>query len=212
MIDRDAIRRLLLPSGPLLSLALIGLMLLSGLLYYRAIRVQRFLEPALALTQPRIEFDKRVVELLDAELNPDDYGDVRYSLNSILVREQALTTDTKAPRVMKALGKVFIGILGDSELRGQISVVLVSTKAELTGDMGYNKITRSKRQDNAEEILSALYAAAPLLEQFVELCLHGRLSHGSTSVFFLSGNASASACDQAGCHWNVCAMAVPVTV
>ncbi len=48
------------PAGPILNLTLIGLVLLSALLYYRAIKIQRFLEPALAISQPRNEFAKNV--------------------------------------------------------------------------------------------------------------------------------------------------------
>ena len=137
----------------------------SPMIPSRAVRVQRFLEPALALTQPRIEFDSKVIGMLDTELNPDDYGDVKYLLNSILVRERAITTAPKSPRVIGAIGRVFTGILEEPELRGQISVVLVSTKAGLTNDLAYNKATREARQDDAEKILSSLYAAAPVLER-----------------------------------------------
>ena len=42
--------RTIAPAGPLLSLALIGVMLLSAVLYYRAVRIQRFLEPSVAVT------------------------------------------------------------------------------------------------------------------------------------------------------------------
>ena len=52
------------PPGPLLSLLLIGLVLLSGLLYYRAVRIQRFMEPALALSQPRNDFSEAIEQNL----------------------------------------------------------------------------------------------------------------------------------------------------
>ena len=45
---------------PIVILTLIGLLLLSALLYYKAVRSQRYLEPSLALAQPRIEFIHKI--------------------------------------------------------------------------------------------------------------------------------------------------------
>src|SRR5512143_2212095 len=52
------------PPGPVISLLLIGLVLLSSLLYYRSVKIQRFLEPALALSQPRNEFAKHIRQII----------------------------------------------------------------------------------------------------------------------------------------------------
>jgi len=48
----EIVVRRLPSSGPVISLLLIGLVLLNALLYYRSVKIQRFLEPALALSQP----------------------------------------------------------------------------------------------------------------------------------------------------------------
>jgi hypothetical protein len=53
-------RKLILQPGPILSLTLIGILLLSAVIYYRANNVQRFLEPALALSEPRLKFSQNI--------------------------------------------------------------------------------------------------------------------------------------------------------
>jgi hypothetical protein len=47
----DSIRHYLLPPGSILSITLIGFLLLGAVLYHRAGRIQRFLEPALAILE-----------------------------------------------------------------------------------------------------------------------------------------------------------------
>jgi hypothetical protein len=65
-MKNDFLRRFF-PPGPVLSLSLIGLMLLGGLLYSKAVKAQRFLEPVLAITQPNITFSENLSRLLLAE-------------------------------------------------------------------------------------------------------------------------------------------------
>jgi len=64
VMKKVSINKFILPPGPILILTLIGLLLLSALLYYRAVKIQRFLEPVLAITQPRIAFSKNIYNLL----------------------------------------------------------------------------------------------------------------------------------------------------
>ena len=86
------IKKFILPPGPILILTLIGLLLLSALLYYRAVRIQRFLEPALAITQPRITFSKNINNLILREFGKEESKGIKFRTGSILV-EQSLLVD-----------------------------------------------------------------------------------------------------------------------
>lgn len=156
--------------GPVFSLALIGLILLGGFLYYKAIRFQRFLEPTLALTMPGIKFDLDVREHIKDEFGPEYVHDIRYALGTLQIRKSVLMGDTRpglGQNIYEKLGKVFMDVLEDPELRGNIKVVLVSAMARVSDDpvlSRNNKDSRLEAQIKAAGVLNALYEAEPELE------------------------------------------------
>lgn len=170
MRPKDVIKKLLPPPGPTLSLALIGLMLLGGHLYYKAVRFQRFLEPALALTQPGSRFDQQVMDLIRQEFTPEDANNIRFVRGSIHVRESILldmAPHAGGPIVYQRLGRIFKDMLDEPEMRANIKIILVSTVARVSDDPVLNKLNRSIRhdtQDKAELILDILYMVEPELE------------------------------------------------
>jgi hypothetical protein len=151
-------------------MALMGLMLLGGLLYYKAVRFQRFLEPALAITQPGSQFDENVRDHIRAEFGPEYVNDIGYALGDIQVRRAALDGEARhgrGPVVYEKLSKVFRNILEDPEMRADIKVILVSTMARVSDDpelVKLNKDIRRETQDRAEDILDELYSVEPELE------------------------------------------------
>ncbi len=168
---RELLKKIILPSpGPVVSAGLIGLMVLGGFLYYKAVRFQRFIEPALAMTQPGSEFDQKVRSLLTEEFGPENANVVRYVLGTIFVHESAfLGNDDHAgrPVVYEKLGRVFRRILEDPKLRPNVKVILVSTFARVSGDparSSRNRRVRHNMQDVSEEVLNAIYTAEPILE------------------------------------------------
>ncbi len=176
MRPKDVIKKLLPPPGPILSLALIGLMLLGGHLYYKAVRFQRFLEPALALTQPGSRFDQQVMDLIRQEFTPKDVNNIRFVRGSIHVRESILVRESVlvdmthhvgGPIVYQRLGTIFKDMLDEPEMRANVKVILVSTMARVSDDPVLNKLNRDIRhdtQDKAELILDTLYMVEPELE------------------------------------------------
>ena len=170
MRPKDVIKKLLPPPGPILSLALIGLMLLGGYLDYKAVRFQRFLEPALALTQPGSQFDQQVRDLIRQEFTPKDVNNIRFVRGSIHVRESILVDmahHVGGPIVYQRLGTIFKDMLDEPEMRANIKVILVSTMARVTADPVLNKLNRGIRhdtQEKAELILDTLYMLEPELE------------------------------------------------
>jgi hypothetical protein len=165
-----SIRNWLLPPGPILSLTLIGLLLLSAVLYYRAVKVQRFLEPALAISEPRIKFTQNINALLVKELSPAEIRGIKFKSGSIFVEQSFLYMSAfhmkeSEPSLMKSLGMVFLKALEDPDTRGHISLVLVGVRYPPGNDPEQNKNLRSQVQENARFILDSLYAALPELEK-----------------------------------------------
>ncbi len=163
-----SIKKFILPPGPILILTLIGLLLLSALLYYRAVRIQRFLEPALAISQPRITFSRNINNLLLREFGEESEG-IKFSTGSILVDQSLLTAGVHKingeDTVLKKLGRVFWAALSDPAISDNISLIIVSTRLPLSPEIRPDKESRYQVQNRAELILNSMYEAAPGLER-----------------------------------------------
>ncbi|MEW6002602.1 MAG: hypothetical protein AB1638_08165 [Nitrospirota bacterium] len=165
-----SIRKFTLPSGPILSLILIGLLLLSAILYYRAVNIQRFLEPALALSEPRIEFNQNINSLLSKEFGKDEVKDIKFKSRSILI-EQSMLFDSELgikrseSLIMKKLSHFFLSALNDKTIRDHISLILVGIRLPLSPDTELSKERRFRMEERARLILNSLYAAEPKLER-----------------------------------------------
>jgi hypothetical protein len=116
--------------GPVLSLLLIGLVLLSALLYYRAVKIQRFLEPALAISQPRNEFSKNIKTIFQKEFGEESLQGIRIKGSSILIErsflfsgDDVLTDSAQAD--LKKLARIFKQLMDDEQSRSDISLVLI---------------------------------------------------------------------------------------
>ncbi len=170
MMKGVSIKKFILPPGPILILTLIGLLLLSALLYYRAVKIQRFLEPALAITQPRITFSKNIKNLLLREFGKEELKSIKFETGSILVEQSLLIAGVhningEDTAVLKKLGHVFLAALSDPAIRGNISLIIVSTRLPLSPEIRSNKESRYQIQNRAELILNSMYKVAPGLEE-----------------------------------------------
>ena len=169
MMKGVSIKKFILPPGPILILTLIGLLLLSALLYYRAVRIQRFLEPALAMSQPRITFSKNINNLLLREFGKEESKGIKFSTGSILVEQSLLIAGVHKingeDTVLKKLGHVFLAALSDPAISDNISLIIVSTRLPLSPEIRPNKESRYQIQNRAELILNSMYEAAPGLER-----------------------------------------------
>ena len=163
-------RKFILPLGPLLSLTLIGILVLSALVYYRAVTIQRFLEPALAISQPRMKFTQSITSLLSNEFGTEQIKGIRFRTGSIFVEPSLLLNNIhpvkgSRPLILKKLANVFLTALNDPDIRNNISLILVSTRLPLSPDKEANKEMRAKMRDRAGLILSSLFALEPQLEK-----------------------------------------------
>lgn len=160
--------KVFIPPGPVLSLTLIGIMLLGTLLYYRAVRIQRFLEPSVAISEPRITFNRKVSNLLIAEFGSSDVQGLVFLGNQLLVHKTVLYKDASADGVspgMRKLGRVFFAVLDDSALRPYIESIIISTRGQVSNDPETNRKTREFQHEEAYYILNALCLVEPGLDR-----------------------------------------------
>ena len=156
--------------GPLFSLTLVGLLLLSALIYYRAVKIQRFLEPALAISEPRMKFNQDIKDLLSREFSPKEMKGINFRAGTITVDSSLIIERTHSqaqptgPAVLKKLSRVFMAALADPEIRQNISLIQITARFPLTKDMILNRQARFAVQDNATLILNSIFSAEPRLE------------------------------------------------
>lgn len=154
----EDLRKLVLPPGPILSVTLIGLVLLGSVLYYKAVSVQRRMEPVMAFLRPRMEFSGA----LDAAINrvfPEKYKeliivspDAVYAGND-LIYTKAGTLDAEA---VAGLSRLVGEMIGNPETKRHINLILVTVRyplAESPEESAKNRHIASKR---AEGIMDAV--------------------------------------------------------
>ena len=167
----DAIKKFIPPLGPLFSMILIGLLLLSAIIYYRAVKIQRFLEPALAISEPRMKFNQNIRDLLAREFGSNQMKGIRFRAGAIIV-DQSLIFERAHPKggltepvVLRKLSRVFIAALDNPEIRENISLILITVRFQLSKEMILNRQVRFAVQDSAVLILNSLFTAEPRLEK-----------------------------------------------
>ncbi len=154
--------------GPVLSFLLIGLVLLSALLYYRAVKIQRFLEPALALSQPRYEFSKSLKLLFQEEFGTEAIKGLTIRASSILIKRSFLfaedgTLKTSAQAKLKKLAKIFLMLMDDDQMRPDIRLVLIIGRFPSGGIWITHAQERAKVQRLVGFIQDVLFFAEPRL-------------------------------------------------
>ncbi len=156
------------PAGPVLSLLLVGLVLLSTLLYYRAVRIQRFLEPALALSQPRNEFAKNIKSIFQKEFGTKPVKGIRIKASSILMERSFLfpqggVLNPSAEADLKKLARIFLTLMKDDHARSEISLILIIGHYPSFGATGADAAARLNVQRMAGFIQDVLFRAQPEL-------------------------------------------------
>jgi hypothetical protein len=156
------------PAGPVLSLLLIGLVLLSGLLYYRSVKIQRFLEPALAFSQPRYEFSRSISRIFEREFGAKSAKGLKVRTSSILIEKSLLFSgdgalDAGAPDALRKLARIFLSLMEDDHTRSDISLVLIIARFPSYGIREVDIRERVKVQRMTAFIQDSLFHAEPEL-------------------------------------------------
>jgi hypothetical protein len=154
--------------GPVLSLLLIGLVLLSALLYYRAVKIQRFLEPALAISQPRNEFSKNIKLIFQQEFGADSIKGIRIKASSVLIEKSFLFAGDGALKAsaqadLNKLARIFLLLMEDDQTRSDISLVLIIGRFPSSGTWVTYAAERMKVQRMVGFLQDALFFAEPQL-------------------------------------------------
>ncbi len=157
------------PAGPVLSLLLIGLVVLSALLYYRAVKIQRFLEPVLALSQPRNEFTRSISLNFQQEFGAQRVEGIQARTSSIVIDRRLLFSADGARKpssktIIRKLSRLFLSLLEDTRTRSNISLVLVSFHYPADGPKHATNAARAQAQRMAGILQDSLYEAEPELE------------------------------------------------
>ncbi len=155
-------------AGPVLSFLLIGLVLLSALLYYRAVKIQRFLEPALALSQPRNEFSKSIKLIFQKEFGPETVRGLKVRASSILIEKSFLFSGDGALKAsaqadLKKLSRIFFLLMDNEQTRSDISLVLIISRFPSSDTWMRYATDRILAQRMAGFIQDALFFAEPKL-------------------------------------------------
>jgi hypothetical protein len=155
-------------SGPVISLLLIGLVLLSSLLYYRSIKIQRFLEPALALSQPRNEFTKHIRQIIQKEFGAETVKGLTVKTSSIVMDVSLLFSPQgmlkpSAEADLHKLARVLLALMKDEHLRSEISLILVIGHVPSSGVREAAAIERMQVAGMVGFIQDALFKLEPEL-------------------------------------------------
>ena len=156
------------PAGPVLSLLLIGLVLLSALLYYRAVKIQRFMEPALFLSQPRNEFSKSIKLIFQNEFGAESVKGLTVRASTILMEKSFLfsgdgSLKASAQTDLKRLARIFFLLMDNEQTRSDISLVLIISRFPSSGTWITYATDRIQAQRMAGFIQDALFFAEPQL-------------------------------------------------
>jgi hypothetical protein len=156
------------PAGPVLSLLLIGLVLLSALLYYRAVKIQRFLEPALAISQPRNEFSKSIKQIFQNEFGSEPVKGLRVKAGSLLIERSFLFSgdgalNASAQTDLKKLARILLVLMDNEQTRSDISLVLIVSRFPASGIWMTYTTERLQALRMSGFIQDALFFAEPQL-------------------------------------------------
>jgi hypothetical protein len=163
-------KKFFLMPGQLLGLTLIGLLLVSAFVYYKNVKAQRYLEPTLAIAQPRIKFAKNLGLLIEKEFGSKNMKGVVHTASSIFVDEALLFKEAPEENIpdtifIQRLSQLFLSILQDPQMRTHFDLILVSTRLPISPHLDMNKRQRNEIQHKAELILYSLYNLEPTLEK-----------------------------------------------
>lgn len=162
--------RFLPPLRVVMTLALMSLLLLSLIVYYRAVRIQKFSELTLAIYQPQKEFRQKTLGPFIKLFDKKKLSSIAFTDNSFCLEEPLLLMDepngkNTQPTITGDLGKTFHAILQDNELRSNIELILVSTIEPLSPSMSLSNKNFRSQQEKSDSVLRSLLEAEPELKQ-----------------------------------------------
>ena len=166
MSDMIASARRLAPVEFVVGLTLIGSILVGAVLYSNSIRFQRFIEPMLAVLQPRSEFSLRLKQLMLEEFEILNRDEIVLHGNILRVRRSFLADEgshRSGFRNFERLGRVFLGMMEDNWMRANTDFIMVSLQAPYLLNEEENRQIRQATARDAELVLVTVLNATPEL-------------------------------------------------
>lgn len=164
MKDKDTQRKLI-PAEPVIILTLIGLMLTGALLYYRSVNLQRFLEPALAVLEPRTRLASRLGKLASEELGIEYAQKIVIRSSSIMVHKSLFTSDAhhNVPVVIGRLSRMMFRLFEDPWMASNIEMIMVKTSVPINISPEDKADALAKMRKQSEAVLKAILGTDPAL-------------------------------------------------
>ena len=158
----ERLKKFILPPVPIGIFTLMGLLLLSALLYYEAVKAQRYLEPSLSLAQPRVEFLQNISNLLEEEFGSKYIKGITLSRNSIFIDSSLIFADPAYEKginyvFLKKLSRVFLYMFRDADMRSHFDLILLSTSFKFSQHLEVNTQRRAEKQHIAEIVMDSMY-------------------------------------------------------
>ncbi len=165
-MDKKTGRWRMVPIELVIGTTLVGMILLGALVYSNAVRFQRFIEPMLAVLQPRGEFTGRFGSMIMREFDGMDLSGINLQGNILRVRRSLLTAEGSHQEGFanyERLGRVFLGLFDDAWMRSNTDFIMVSLEAPFTLNQEENRKVREATAKEAELILVTILNTAPEL-------------------------------------------------
>ena len=155
----------LVPAEPVIILTLIGLMLTGAVLYNRAANLQRFLEPALAVLEPRATLAARMSDLASQELGSELPDKLIVRSSRIMVHKSLFSAGDPhvMPPFMPKLARFLRRLFEDPWMASNIESVIIKTSLPMNLPPDRSRHMKASLHEQTEALLQALLGIEPSL-------------------------------------------------
>lgn len=178
--------RKLVPVEPVVILTLIGMILTGALLYYRSVNFQRFLEPSLAVLEPRTIFASRLSKITSEEIAGEPAGMVVVKRTSIMLHKSLFTqvSDQGLPSVIPKLSRALLKLLSDDWMAANIEMIIVKTSFPLEAAKSDDFTIQNQMREQSDMVLKAVLGTEPALaarfaDRFASTAVYSRVQGSS---------------------------------
>lgn len=160
-------KRNLISAEPVVILVLIGLMLIGALLYYRAVNLQRFLEPALAVLEPRSMLSLRMKELASEELGPEYAQSVIVRSSGLMLHKSLFSSPQHSgiPVFVKRLSDMMRRLFEDPWMSSNVEMIMVRASVPLDMPIEVRNELTERMRKYSETLLKAILGLNPGLAE-----------------------------------------------
>ena len=154
----------ILPTEPFITLILIGLLLTGVTLYYKAINLQRFLEPALAVLEPSVTFTSKINKTARNKLSHATDNKIVIRGNNLSIHKSLFRSaeHKQIPLIVREMGSFIKTILNDKTLSNDIQSVIIKANVPIHAALAEPGLYDNMRLQ-AEAVLNTIMQLEPSL-------------------------------------------------